>query len=217
MSSQPTNMLPKVLALGAGYWAYRTWDNRNDFDMNQARVEESTMYSNDRLHHAQQAFYDGPDTTGMLWLKHEILDPANWHFIKRPMIYVKGLTDSVIENIIPLGLGVCAIGWGVFGADMSQVFWKGSQHAMNVLGYAGKAIGKVSGLLWDGAKAFVKAMPKMPDFGPKETLATAAVAGIGLYYLGLFTKVMTGQVKDDIYTPLNPASLEDAMGPWGSH
>jgi len=209
-------MLPKVLALGAGYWAYRTWDNRNNFDMHEAHVEEATMYANDRLHHAQQAYYDGPDTTGMLWLKHEILDPANWHWLKRPMIYVKGMADSIWNNLVPLGLGVCAVTWA-FDQSVSKLFWGANKHALNVLSYAGKTLGKVSGLLWQGAKTFVKAMPTPNAFGPKETLAAAAVTGIGLYYMGLFTKVMTGQFKDDIYTPLDPVSLEEAMEPGGGH
>lgn len=204
----------KVLAVGAGLMAYNTWDHRNSFDFHEAQVEESSMYASDRLHHAQQAYYDGPDTTGMLWAKHAILDPANWHWLKRPIIYVKGFMNALWENAIPLGLGICSLTWA-FNGSVTGLIGNTYKHTMGALGYLGKGLGATGKALWDVAKKVN--WPKMPKLGPKETLAVAAVGGMALYYMALFTKVMTGQIKDDNYSLLDPVPLEEAMEPGGGH
>jgi hypothetical protein len=185
-------------------------DSRARFNQHEAAVDETLMVTNDYLGHAQEAFYDGPDTTGMLWLKHQIEDPANWHWFKRPMMYIEGALSTVWDNIIPLGLGFVTLTWMLDKSPL-KVLGQAADITGHVLGGIGSMLKTVGGAAWDVMKPMLH-IPGINNFTSRGVLATAAAVGMVLYSLGQFTKVLTGQQKDEDYNYFDPAALENVSG-----
>jgi hypothetical protein len=199
MGSTP-GVAAKIAAAGLGLTGLALFKSQNAFFGDEMRTHETHMVEMDRintmLHHRKKASQYGFMTNWVNW----IYDPARTHFIRRPMIYIKGYRDMAMNNLIPIGLMVAGITWG-FNKSLT-----------GLAKTTGKAIGAVAGPtgrgLWTFAKAAGSMMSPLAGIGrlfkipaspsPKGVLAVAAGMGMAAYVLHLFSKEVRGINQEEV-------------------
>lgn len=205
-------MFIKIASLGAGLAGLGLLGQKWSHHHHELAVHESQMVANDYWHHTEKGWSDNSGYSTLTKIHHFLTNPANFHFITRPWIYVKGAFDFALENTIPLGLALVGLTWGFGGNLLHEKAAGGAITKRGVLSTVFDGIGwslpKIGKGITETARAAWAVLPKnipIPTItGPKEVLAVAAGLGMLAWIGHKFVNEVRGINHEEANNALTP-------------
>lgn len=197
--------LGKIIGLGTaalGFLMFRDGFRHSYMD---TRTQEVHMVEEDHLHHLLHQMGDYSDRGTLNSLKHTVFNPANLHFITRPWMHVKNFFNTIVDNIIPVGLGLAGLGFA-FPQATANTFSAIRQYTPSILGAGWNALRRVGGAfstaIWQPMWGVIRNW--RPNLGgPFGILAAAAFGLMGVYYAAQFKKELTQESRDNLINYLH--------------
>jgi hypothetical protein len=211
MGASPSSILPKIFGLGAAAVGAMLLKDNQSFTKDELGIHESEMVEEDYLYNLTHTMGKSGSPYGTLnhWA-HWVQDPKRFHFIKRPLIHIKGYADMLMSNIIPITLGFVGLTWafggsvtGNLGKVASGLGWAGGNifSAINQIGRASWTM--LSGVL-PRHLGILGGIRSMATGNPAGLMAIAAGLGVAAYVAHLFKRELTGENQEAHMNYLNP-------------
>src|SRR5438128_2590739 len=108
------SMLRPLVGIATAFLGYQFFLKDQFTHHNQeAGIHEAHMVEEDHLSEAIEHMGDGGSGYDRMnsW-NHWLFDKSNFHFIRRPLVYLKQFGSMIWDNIIPIGLMTVGLTYG---------------------------------------------------------------------------------------------------------
>lgn len=200
--------ISKVLGLATAAAGLLLVNDNRKFSSAQATIEEHHMVEEDHYQHMFHSAADYSNRGTLMRLKHWVFNPANTHFIRRPLVHVYNFVEMLRQNFIPLAITFSGLAFGFNWnlAKMAQGIGKGLVTLFGKNSFVRRFAGGFFSALGTFFKPVTQAIMKLPYKMPKgpTLLATAALGAMGLFYMHEFKREITGENRDKAINFLSP-------------